>query len=236
MRASRRGSARSRRGVKLGRVDVSFPPRHAGSPGRPRSFLGKPRQVSYCSCMRWRLASTEYRRDTKPQRVAALESLARRGVPIGVLAYVDGAPVGWCSIAPRETYVALGRYKAPRADRRRAGLVGRLLLRGPSRATGGPGRAACSAPPWPTRRRWARNRGGLSVSPARASTRTWARRRLFRAAGFRDVTPPGRERRSSATRCRAHEEAPCGHRAATQLDQRRCSRGSGSSRCRPTGR
>ena len=66
----------------------------------------------YCSCMRWRLASTDYRRATKEQRVAALSGLARGGTPIGVLAYLDGEPVGWCSIAPRGTYVALGRYKA----------------------------------------------------------------------------------------------------------------------------
>src|SRR5262245_9652888 len=66
----------------------------------------------YCSCMRWRLASTDYRRASKDERVAALAGLARGGTPIGVLAYLDGEPVGWCSIAPRETYVALGRYKA----------------------------------------------------------------------------------------------------------------------------
>src|SRR5262249_43817912 len=33
------------------------------------------------------------------------------GTPVGVLAYVGGAPAGWCSIAPRETYVKLARSR-----------------------------------------------------------------------------------------------------------------------------
>jgi GNAT superfamily N-acetyltransferase len=71
----------------------------------------------YCSCMRWRLTSTDYQRSTKESRLAALDDLVRHGTPVGVLAYLDGEPVGWCSIAPRETYAALERYRAlPRLD------------------------------------------------------------------------------------------------------------------------
>ena len=33
------------------------------------------------------------------------------GTPIGVLAYVADEPVGWCSVAPRETYVKLERSR-----------------------------------------------------------------------------------------------------------------------------
>src|SRR6185437_9512007 len=37
--------------------------------------------------------------------------------PVGVLAYRDSEPVGWVSVAPRETYAALERFKAlPRID------------------------------------------------------------------------------------------------------------------------
>lgn len=36
---------------------------------------------------------------------------------MGVLGYLNGEPVGWCSVAPRETYAALERYRAlPRVD------------------------------------------------------------------------------------------------------------------------
>lgn len=71
----------------------------------------------YCSCMRWRMPSAAYQRSTKERRIAALDNRVRDGVPVGVLVYADGDPVGWCSIAPRETYGALERYRAlPRID------------------------------------------------------------------------------------------------------------------------
>ncbi len=71
----------------------------------------------YCSCMRWRLKSSVFQKSSKEERVEALAGLVRDHVPIGVLAYLDGEPVGWCSVAPRETYGALERYKAlPRLD------------------------------------------------------------------------------------------------------------------------
>jgi GNAT superfamily N-acetyltransferase len=71
----------------------------------------------YCSCMRWRMSSTAFSRAGKEGRVAALDDLVRRDKPIGVLGYVDGDPIAWCSVAPRESYVAIERYRAlPRID------------------------------------------------------------------------------------------------------------------------
>jgi len=73
----------------------------------------------YCSCMRWRLASADYKRSTKERRIAALDTLVQQETPVGVLAYRDGEPVGWVSVAPHETYAALERFKAlPRIDDR----------------------------------------------------------------------------------------------------------------------
>jgi GNAT superfamily N-acetyltransferase len=66
----------------------------------------------YCSCMRWRLASADYQRSTKERRMAAFDAFVERGTPVGVLAYQDGEPVGWVSVAPRETYAGLERFKA----------------------------------------------------------------------------------------------------------------------------
>jgi hypothetical protein len=33
-----------------------------------------------------------------------MHELVKAGMPIGILAYDGRDPVGWCSIAPRETY------------------------------------------------------------------------------------------------------------------------------------
>ncbi len=81
------------------------------------TFSERHGKFHYCSCMRWRLRSTEYQRSSTQQRAERLESLVREGTPVGVLAYEDGQPVGWCSVAPRETYAALERYRGlPRLD------------------------------------------------------------------------------------------------------------------------
>ena len=59
----------------------------------------------HCWCMVWR--PKEGRLDRYGKK-AALERSIRQGVPVGILAYLDGEPVAWCSIAPRETYRPLG--------------------------------------------------------------------------------------------------------------------------------
>jgi GNAT superfamily N-acetyltransferase len=66
----------------------------------------------YCSCMRWRLTSSDFKRSTKDGRVRQLERLVADGVPVGLLAYDGDIPIGWCSVAPRETYAGLERYEA----------------------------------------------------------------------------------------------------------------------------
>src|SRR5581483_770729 len=41
-------------------------------------------------------------------RRAQIKARVDAGAPIGILAFAQGQPVAWCSIAPRETYRALG--------------------------------------------------------------------------------------------------------------------------------
>ncbi len=80
-------------------------------------FSGCHGKFAYCSCMRWRMKSTVYQKSSKEARASKLEQLVKESVPVGVLAYYGADPVGWCSVAPRETYEALERYKAlPRID------------------------------------------------------------------------------------------------------------------------
>ena len=70
--------------------------------------------------MRWRLRSTPFRDSGKEGRAAALAEQVRAGEPVGILAYAEPAdpteasnaknaePVGWCSVAPRDSYAAIG--------------------------------------------------------------------------------------------------------------------------------
>ena len=148
----------------------------------------------YCSCMRWRMASSAYRRSTKEDRVAAMEELVRAGTPVGILAYSGTTPVGWCSVAPRESYAALERSRVlPRVDDapvwsvvclfvdrhyRRQGLTGRLL------------QAAVD---------YARDQGapaveGYPVAPDAPSYTYMGTPETYRRTGFVDVTPAGQNR------------------------------------------
>lgn len=91
-------------------------------------FSGTYGTFRWCSCMRWRLRSTPFRDSGKEGRAAALAEQVRAGEPVGILAYAEPAepadpaeardasnakeaedePVGWCSVAPRESYAAIG--------------------------------------------------------------------------------------------------------------------------------
>ena len=50
------------------------------------------------------IKSAEFNQLNSTERRNKLEALVQAGTPIGVLAYHQGKPVGWCSVAPRETY------------------------------------------------------------------------------------------------------------------------------------
>ena len=61
----------------------------------------------YCWCMVWRTMPAASRSDSRSKK-EALQSVVRRGTPIGILAYLDDEPVSWCSVAPRDSYRDLG--------------------------------------------------------------------------------------------------------------------------------
>ena len=60
-----------------------------------------------CSCMRWRLTRAALQSSTPLGRARVLDALFMAGTPVGILAYANDVPIGWCSIAPRETCKAL---------------------------------------------------------------------------------------------------------------------------------
>jgi GNAT superfamily N-acetyltransferase len=158
-------------------------------------FSGCHGKFGYCSCMRWRMRSTEYQKSTKETRAEKLRQMVIAGSPVGVLGYAGTEPIGWCSIAPRESYEALERYKAlPRIDQASVWsivcfFVDRRFRRG--QVTLGLLRAALD---------YARSEGAKIVEgyPVEAGSRLYTfmgSPATFRKAGFQDVTPEGQQRR-----------------------------------------
>jgi GNAT superfamily N-acetyltransferase len=64
-----------------------------------------------CWCMTPRLSRKEYERGKGDGNRRALKKLVDSGRPPGVLGYLDGRPVAWCSIEPREAFGSLSRSR-----------------------------------------------------------------------------------------------------------------------------
>jgi GNAT superfamily N-acetyltransferase len=64
-----------------------------------------------CWCMYWRLKRAEFNTGKGEGNRRAMLRLVRSGEVPGLLAYDGKKPVGWCSVAPREQFSALGRSK-----------------------------------------------------------------------------------------------------------------------------
>jgi GNAT superfamily N-acetyltransferase len=66
----------------------------------------------YCWCTPHRFPGSGKMSDAEKRQ--GMKDLVETATPIGVLASDGSTPVGWCSIAPRETYVQLQRSRTMR--------------------------------------------------------------------------------------------------------------------------
>ena len=64
-----------------------------------------------CWCMWWRLTRAEFAKKRGSGAKRALKKLVDGSDVPGLIAYADGEPVGWCSVAPREEYASLERSR-----------------------------------------------------------------------------------------------------------------------------
>src|SRR5262245_1325632 len=63
----------------------------------------------YCWCSVYRFRDAHEKSHLAKRQ--AMNQLITAGTPIGVLAYEGDEPIGWCSVAPRESYVKLERSR-----------------------------------------------------------------------------------------------------------------------------
>jgi GNAT superfamily N-acetyltransferase len=87
---------------------------HALSPDRWRDLLtlfGPRGATGGCWCMYWRLPRAQFTAQKGEGTKNALQHLVESGAIVGLLAYAQGQPVGWCAIAPRVSYPVLERSR-----------------------------------------------------------------------------------------------------------------------------
>jgi GNAT superfamily N-acetyltransferase len=64
-----------------------------------------------CWCMFMRLKGSEFGAQGGEGNRRAMRQIVDSGEIPGILAYVDGQPAGWCSVAPRERFSRLARSR-----------------------------------------------------------------------------------------------------------------------------
>ena len=144
-----------------------------------------------CWCMWSRLSAAEFERGKGERNRRALKRLVDAGGPVGLLAYMDGEPAGWCAVAPREQYARLARSRvlAP-VDERPAWSVPCFFV-GRAHRGRGVGRALLAAAVAFARGRGAARVEGYPLDPrGKRIADVWAWFGLastFEAAGFREV-------------------------------------------------
>ena len=167
--------------------------------------------AAHCQCQRYKLAPKEaFSTFPVEERARRLRKQTECGHPTsettsGLVAYLDGEPVGWCAVEPRTAYSGLLRvYRVPWLGRdedkseesvwavtcvfARAGLRGRGVAHALVRA------AADHA-----RRRGARAVEGYPMLTAPGRKIAWdeihvGTREMFEAAGFAEVSRPSHRR------------------------------------------
>ncbi|MGX8007541.1 N-acetyltransferase family protein [Mesorhizobium sp. ORM8.1] len=77
--------------------------------GRFETLFEQPGAPKYCWCMAWRHSGRAHVQNDEKKRMmmARIDS----GTPVGILAELDGRAIGWCSVAPRETYRRLSKQQ-----------------------------------------------------------------------------------------------------------------------------
>ncbi|HKJ68505.1 MAG TPA: GNAT family N-acetyltransferase [bacterium] len=64
-----------------------------------------------CWCMWWRQTGSQFEHMKYEQNKQAMHSLVESNRRPGLIAYMNGDPVGWCAVEPRENYPRLSRSR-----------------------------------------------------------------------------------------------------------------------------
>ncbi len=90
-----------------------------------------------CWCMYWRVPRSQFEKQKGEKNRQAMKSIVVSGQEPGILAYVNGQPAGWCSVAPREEYTVLERSRVlKRVDQEPVWSIVCLFVARPYRRTG----------------------------------------------------------------------------------------------------
>lgn len=92
--------------------DFTIVPANEASREDLHAIFGMRGYPAHCQCQRFKTGPAGWSEVSLPERMAALERETHCGYPSakttsGLVAYLDGEPVGWCAVEPRTAYPRL---------------------------------------------------------------------------------------------------------------------------------
>jgi GNAT superfamily N-acetyltransferase len=95
--------------TELSITDLEF---HPVTPERwhdLEELFGPRGAIGGCWCMWWRIKRVEFEKHQGDGNHQAMHDIIHSGRVPGIVAYLEGEPVAWCSVAPREDFPVLDR-------------------------------------------------------------------------------------------------------------------------------
>ena len=89
-------------------TELTFKPVTAETVGDFETLFGARGGPNWCWCMAFRATPEEIRDSKSPSRRKQILGRIQNGVPVGLLAYKEGEPIAWVSVAPKGTFRGLG--------------------------------------------------------------------------------------------------------------------------------
>jgi GNAT superfamily N-acetyltransferase len=185
-------------------MDIHVVPANEASWDDLQAVLGTRGDAPRCQCQWFRTASAEWRSVPVSERAERLRAQTEATNTSGLVAYLDGEPVGWCAVEPRPVYVHLlgsrvvwaGRAEDPDDDS--VWAVTCFVTRTGYRRRGVSG-ALAAATVEHARQRGARAIEGYPMITLPGQEVTWGElhvgsRNAFADAGFIEVSRPTRRR------------------------------------------
>ncbi|GAA1970335.1 GNAT family N-acetyltransferase [Catenulispora subtropica] len=174
-----------------------------------RTVFGERGVPHDCMCQWFKLTAKEWRAAPQPEREAMFRGQTHCGEPEadapGLVAYLDGEPVGWCAVEPRTEYPRLQTLRVPWTgrdeDRDDPGVwaVTCFVVRTGFRRRG-VSRALTAAAVEHARKRGARALEGYALVPVPGKEVAWGElfvgaESVYQDCGFTEVSAPTPRRR-----------------------------------------
>jgi GNAT superfamily N-acetyltransferase len=93
----------------LSRRTLTFKPVTSEAWSDLEALFEEPGIQDGCWCMYWRIRRADCQRQYGEGNKRAFQAIVESGQVPGILAYLNGKPIGWCAIAPREATPTLDR-------------------------------------------------------------------------------------------------------------------------------